>query len=217
MFSRTRSARATALATRLITLSILVLLAGAASASTITMSPNPAKVNAFIGRDFSLRLDSGDSTTRTLDFTVTGSGGCGFLCPSTAVAMIVFDGATVLSARDTDSGLLSGGNVVRGFVTTGGAVAGLLIDVGAPSAESFRLTLSSVPTTATLYALNLSSLASFDAARVLRRHVVDSTRLTFSLTGGPNGGGSHAVPEPSAALAFGSGLLVAAWAVRRPR
>lgn len=185
-------------------------LAGAASATPITMTPNPATVDAFIGKDFSLRLDSGDSATRTLDFTVTGSGGCGFACPSTAVAMIVFDGATVLSASDTDNGLFSAGNVVRGFVTSRGAVAGLLIDLGAPSAESFRLTLSSVPTTATLYALNLSSLKSFEATRALRSSVLSSTQLTFSVVGG-----SNAVPEPSAAFVFGSGLVVAAAAVRR--
>lgn len=185
-------------------------LAGAAGATPITMSPNPATVDAFIGNDFTLRLDSGDSATRTLDFTVTGSGGCGFACPSTAVAMIVFDGATVLSASDTDNGFFSAGNVVRGFVTSRGAVAGLLIDLGAPSAESFRLTLSSVPTTATLYALNLSSLKSFEATRALRSSVLSSTQLTFSVVGG-----SHAVPETSAAFAFGSGLLVAAAAVRR--
>jgi len=211
MFCRSRFEFTKALPTWLIALATGLFLAGSASAASITMTPNPATVNAFIGRDFSLSLDSGDSTSRTLDFTVSGSGGCGFLCPSTAVAMIVFDGATVLSAHDTDSGLFSGGNVVRGFVTTRGAVAGLLIDVGAPSAESFRLTLSSVPTTATLYSLNLSSLTSFNLTRALRSNVIDSTQLTFSVAGGA----SHAVPEPSAALAFGSGLVVAAWAVRR--
>lgn len=194
------------------TLALGLFAAGAAQATPITMTPNAATVNAFIGRDFSLRLDAGDSVARTLDFTVSGSGGCGWGCPSTAVAMIVFDGATVLSARDTDGGLFSAGNVVRGFVTPNGAVAGLLVDLGAPSAESFRLRLSAVPTTATLYALNLGSLASFDAARALRSNVLESTRLTFS-TGG--GSPSHAVPEPTAALAFGAGLLVAAGAVRR--
>lgn len=186
-------------------------LAGSASATPISMTPNPARVDAFIGKDFTLRLDAGNSMTRTLDFTVSGSGGCGFACPSTAVAMIVFDGATVLSAHDTDSGWLSSGNVVRGFVTSRGAVAGLLIDVGAPSAESFRLTLSSVPTTATLYALNPSSLRSFDANRIVRSSVLSSTKLTFSLAGG----NSPAVPEPTAAFVFGSGLLVAAMGVRR--
>lgn len=185
-------------------------LAGAAQATPITMAPNPATVNAVLGKDFTLRLDAGDSTTRTLDFTISGSGGCGQGCASTAVAMLVFDGATVLSARDTDSGLFSPGNVVRGFVTGGGGVAGLLIDVGAPSAESFRLTLSRVPTTATLYSLNLTSLASFDATLALRSNVVDRKRLTFSSISA-----SHAVPEPTAALVFGAGLLVAAQAVRR--
>ncbi|MFO0691726.1 MAG: hypothetical protein U0900_23730 [Myxococcota bacterium] len=195
-----------------ILLAVGLVLAGAASATPITMTPSLATVDAVIGNDFTLRLDAGDSVTRTLDFTVLGSGGCGPLCPSTAVAMIVFDGATVLSAQDTNSGLLSPGNVVRGFMTSRGAVAALLIDLGAPSAESFRLTLSAVPTTATLYALNLSAVTSFEATRALRSGVVSSTRLTFTTV---PGGGSYAVPEPSAALVFGSGLLVAACAVRR--
>lgn len=206
MFSLTQLGRATALLTLLTGLG----LAGAANATSITMSPNPATVDAFIGKDFTLRLDSGDSATRTLNFTVSGAGGCGPACPSTAVAMIVFDGTTVLSAGDTDNGLFSSGNVVRGFVTSQGSVAGLLIDLGAPSAESFSLTLSSIPTTATLYALNLTSLSSFDAATALRSNVAASTQLTFSVAGG-----SHAVPEPSAAFVFGSGLLVAAYAIRR--
>ena len=124
----------------------------------------------------------------------------------------LFDGATVLTARDTDGGFFSAGNVVRGLVTPNGAVAGLLVDLGAPSAESFRLRLSAVPTTATLYALNLGSLASFDAARALRSNVIESTRLTFSTGAVPP---SHAVPEPTAALAFGAGRLVAAGAVQR--
>jgi hypothetical protein len=208
MSCSTRTRRMTALPCLVIGLALA--LAGAADATPITMDPNPATVNAVLGRDFTLRLDEGDSATRTLDFTVSGAGGCGWGCPSTAVALLVFDGATVLSARDTDSGLFSAGNVVRGFVTGGGGVAGLLIDVGAPSAESFRLTLSSVPTTATLYALNLTSLASFDAARALRSSVVDRTRLTFSVADA-----SHAVPEPTAALVFGTGLLLAARTVRR--
>ncbi len=127
-------------------------LAGVASAASITMTPNPASVNAVIGHDFSLRLDSGDSSTNILNFTVSGSGGCGFLCGSTAVAAIVFDDASVLSATDTDSGLLSSGNVVRGLILPGGSVAGVLIDFGSPSSEQFSLTLDRTPTTATLYA-----------------------------------------------------------------
>lgn len=190
-------------------------LAGAAGASPITMTPNPATVDALYGNDFTLRLDSGNSVTRTLDFTVTGGGGCGPSCPSVAVAMLVFDGVTVLSAQDSDSGLFSSGNVVRGLVTSRGEVAGLLVDLGAPSAESFRVTLSAVPTTATLYSLNLSTLRSFEATRALRSSLISSTRLTFTVGDRGGNGGSPAVPEPSAALVFGSGLVVAACAARR--
>ena len=185
-------------------------VAGEAQSASMTMSPNRATVDAFLGKDFHLRLDSGDIVTNTLNFTVQGNGGCGILCPSTAMAMIVFDGTTVLSASDTDSGLFSSGNVVRGLLTTNGAVAGLLIDTGAPSSESFRLTLRSTPTTATLYSLNLSSLSSINTTRNLLSRATESTRLTFSVVGG-----SPAVPEPSAALVFGAGLMVTALGIRR--
>jgi len=127
------------------------------------------------------------------------------------VAMFVFDGTTVLSATDTKSGLRSSGNVVRGFVTSRGSVSALLIDLGAPGSESSSLTRGTVPTTATLHALNLTSLSSFDATRAILSGVQESTRSTFSVVGV-----SHAVPEPSAALVFGGGLLVSALAIRRP-
>ncbi|MBK7949237.1 MAG: hypothetical protein IPK00_10975 [Deltaproteobacteria bacterium] len=191
---------------------LALALAGAASAASIQMSPNPATIDAFLGNDFSLRLDSGDSTTNILNFTVTGGGGCGLLCPSTAVAAIVFDGATVLSANDTNSNIFSAGNVVRGLITPDGAVAGLLIDLSAPSSEAFSLKLSSTPTTATLFSLNLDSLDRIRTASDIVANVVDSTQLTFSV----RGVSGSAVPEPSAALVFGMGLLVA-HAGLRPR
>jgi len=190
---------------------LALVLAGTASAASISMSPNPATIDAVLGNDFSLRLDSGDSETNILNFTVTGGGGCGLLCPSTAVAAIVFDGATVLSANDSVSGLFSAGNVVRGLITPDGAVAGLLIDVSAPSSESFWLALSSTPTTATLYSLSLTSLDAVKSANDIVANVVQSTQLTFSV----RGISASAVPEPTAAVVFGMGLLVAHAGLRR--
>lgn len=185
--------------------------AGAASAASIEMSPNPASVNAVIGSDFSLRLDSGDSATNILNFTVSGAGGCGSLCGSTAVAAIIFDDASVLSASDTDGGFFSSGNVVRGLVLPGGSVAGILIDFGSPSSEQFSLTLDQTPTTATLYALNLDSLSGIRSKGDILANIHDSTRLAFSVKGQP----VSAVPEPSAAIVFGIGLVVAHVGLRR--
>lgn len=190
---------------------LLLVLTGAAHAASIEMTPNPATIDAFVGFDFSLRLDSGDSETNVLDFTVSGAGGCGFLCPSTAVAAIVFDGTTVLSANDSDSGLFSAGNVVRGLITPDGAVAGLLIDLSAPSSESFSLKLASTPTTATLYSLSLNSLDGIKSSSDILTSVSQSTKLSFRIRGGPG----LAVPEPSAAVVFGMGLLVAHAGLRR--
>ncbi len=187
-------------------------LAGAANATPIEMSPNPASVNAVVGNDFSLRLDSGDSATNVLNFTVSGAGGCGGLCGSTAVVAIIFDNASVLTASDTNSGLFSSGNVIRGLVLPGGSVAGILIDFGSPSSERFSLTLDQTPTTATLYALNLDSLSGIRSKADILANIHDSTPLTFRTKGQPI---VSAVPEPSAAVVFGIGLVVARLGLRR--
>ncbi|MFO0690907.1 MAG: hypothetical protein U0900_19580 [Myxococcota bacterium] len=192
---------------------LALVLPIAATATPIQMTPNPAVIDAAVGNDFSLRLDAGDSATNVLQFTVTGGGGCGLFCSSTAVAAIVFDGATVLSATDADSSLFSAGNVVRGLVTPDGAVAGLLIDAGSPSSESFALRLSSTPTTATLYSLSLDSLNRLRRLSDVTSSFVESTKLTFSV----RGAAGAVVPEPSAAIVYGLGLLVAGAALRSRR
>jgi len=189
--------------------------AGDAAASPITMTPGEVSINSVVGNDFTLSLDAGESTTRTLDFTVTGGGGCGFLCPSTAVAAIVFDDATVLSATDADSGLFSANNVVRGIVTPNGAVAGLLIDSGAASSESFRLVLDRIPTTATLYSLSLNGLDQISSTYDILARATDRTTLTFAVDGVLPRPPASPMPEPGAALVFGLGLLVANAGIRR--
>jgi hypothetical protein len=198
----------------LLIMAVAVSWAGTASAATIEMTPNPASVNAILGSDFNLILDHGDSETNILQFTAEGAGGCGWGCGSVAIAAIVFDDVSVLSATDVDGGFLSAGNVVRGIVTPGGAVAGLLIDFGAPNSESFTLTLSATPTTATLYALNLDHLDDVQSKDDIHANIKDSTTLRF-VTAGTSGGPGAAVPEPSAALVFAAGLLVVHSRLRR--
>ena len=185
---------------------LLVSAAGLANASPIEMSPNPATVNAVMGNDFSLILESGDSDTNVLDFRIQGTGG-----HSVAVAAIVFDGASVISASDTTSGFFNSSNVVRGLIMPQGAVAGLLIDFGAPNSEAFSLTLSATPTTATLYALNLDNLGEIRSHDDIRANILDSTELRFRTIGTP----SAPMPEPSAALVFATGLLIAQSRIRR--
>ena len=210
MIARSRSLRP--IAVSLLASLTGIAMATAASAAPISMTPTTASINSLIGNDFTLRLDSGDSSTNVLDFTVIGGGGCGTLCGSTAVAALIFDGTTVLSATDTVGGFFDSSNVVRGLLTPGGAVAGLLIDTGSPSAESFSLTLASTPTTATLYSLNLSSLTQIRSTSDILANVTDSVRLRFDVKGG---GVSSVVPEPTAAVVFGVGLLVANVGLRR--
>jgi hypothetical protein len=188
---------------------LIVCFAGAASALSITMTPNPAEVGSLFGSNFTLRLDSGDSDTNILNFTATG-GGCTD-CLSVAVAAILFDDVSVLSATDSAGGMFNPDNVVRGIVTPDGAVAGLLVDFGDPNSESFSLTLNGTPTTATLYALDFRDVRQIESSAHMLANVLDKTRLTFST----DTGSVAAVPEPSAALVFGAGLLVAHAGIRR--
>lgn len=190
---------------------LIVCFAGAASALPITMTPNPAEVGSLFGSNFSLRLDSGDSDTNILNFTATG-GGCTD-CMSVAVAAIVFDDVSVLTAVDSVGGRFDPNNVVRSVVTPGGAVAGLLVDFGDPTSESFSLTLSGTPTTATLFALNFSDVRQIGSKTDILASILDKTRLKFS-----TGRESVApVPEPSAALVFAAGLLIAQAGIHRRR
>jgi len=196
----------------LLVAALVVSFAGAASAATITMTPNPAEVGSIMGNDFNIRLDSGDSITNILNFTAEGAGGT-----SVAVGALLFhDGVSVLSASDSTGGLMNPDNVVSGLVTPGGAVAGLLVDFGDPSSESFSLQLDGTPTTATLYALNADNIKEFTSNKEFLKNALDRTELRFS-TGSsePGGGPSTAVPEPSAALIFAAGLLVAQAGIRR--
>jgi hypothetical protein len=188
---------------------LIVSFAGTASASSITMTPNTAEVGSLFGSNFTLRLDSGDSDTNILNFTATG-GGCTD-CLSVAVAVILFDDVSVLSASDSAGGMFNPDNVVRSIVTPDGAVAGLLVDFGDPNSESFSLTLNGTPTTATLYALNFSDISQIESSAHMLANVLDKTRLTFST----DSGGVAPMPEPSAALVFGAGLLVAHAGIRR--
>jgi hypothetical protein len=192
---------------------LIVCFAGAASALSITMTPNPAEVGSLLGSNFSLRLDSGDSDTNILNFTATG-GGCTD-CLSVAVAAILFDDVSVLSATDSAGGMFNPDNVVRGIVTPEGAVAGLLVDFGDPNSESFSLTLNGTPTTATLYALDFRDVGEIESKAHMLANALDKTRLTFST--GTGSTSAAPVPEPSAALIFAAGLLVAQAGIRRRR
>jgi hypothetical protein len=96
------------------------------------------------------------------------------------------------------------------MVTPSGDLAALLVDFSSPSSESFWAQLSGTPTTATVYALNLNSLGNIRDHGDILENAVESHRVRFTTAGGP------AVPEPSAAMVFAAGLLVA-WATRQRR
>jgi len=205
----------------------MVLLGAAAHAAPITMSPDPVTFNGVRGT-FTLDLTSGDSSTNVLTFKVTGSNPAGPL-PAAGVATLIFSGTNILSESeisDPDS-MLSGLTLPHS-----GEMVGVLIDFGAPSTATFKLKLSSTPTTATLTSITSSGFLSTKTEKVT---------LTFNTPKPPvdvppvyvppvkppvhpptlpppppTHGGGAAIPEPSAALCFAAGLLLVGSRLRRP-
>lgn len=194
----------------LLTIAVGLFVAGAAAAVPISMNPNPVTVNSVLGSNFTLTYDGGDTIDNVLNFTVAGPGGCGILCPSTAVAAMVFDGVDVTSAGDTESGLFNANNIIHGIATPGGNLAALLLDFGSPNSEAFWAQLNGTPTTATVYALDLDDLGMVHDLDDILGSFIDAQRVEFSTPG-------QQVPEPSAAMVFAAGLLLARGAVRRRR
>jgi hypothetical protein len=185
-------------------------LAGSASAAPISMSPGSVSIETLFGfgNDFTLDFDGGDTSDNILNFTVHGGGGLLFDpdIPSVGLAAIVFDGATIIDAGDTiGGGFLNPDNVLSGLTIPGtGFAAGLLLDAGLASSESFFLQLDVIPTTATIYSVHLGDFAGGDFHEVLKNSV-KSQKVAFSA----------AIPEPSAAIVFAVGLLVTRRAYRR--
>ncbi|MGH0033064.1 MAG: hypothetical protein ACQGVC_25010 [Myxococcota bacterium] len=191
--------------------------AGAAGAAPIGMNPGSVTLSTVLGQgnDFTLAFDGGDTSDNILDFTVHGGGGTGFMgaMPSAAIAAIVFDGTSIIDSGDTVGGLLNPSNVVRGLAIPGtGTAAALFVDNFGPSSESFFLQLSSVPTTATIYSLNVGNVDVGDIKGLddILNNAIDKVGVRFDSA-------VAAIPEPSAALVFGIGLLVTRSAIRRQR
>lgn len=186
-----------------------------ASAAPISMDPGSVSVDTVLGsgNPFTITFDGGDTSDNVLDFTAYGGGSSSIFVPSTAMAAIVFDGTDILSAGDTVGGLFDPDNVIRGIALPDtGIAAALLVDAGSPSSESFWIQLASAPTTATIYSLSLDGLdLSANSLYALLQSVVDSQTVSFDYEGRE----AAMVPEPSAALVFGVGLLITCGAMRR--
>lgn len=200
----------------LVALSALAL-AAPATAAPINMDPGSVTIESIlgIGGDFTLDYDGGDTSDNILNFTASGSGGIFFdpTIPSAALTAIVFAGTTIIDSGDTiGGGFLNPDNVVNGLAIPGtGIAAGLLLDSGLPSAESFFLQLDATPTMATIYSLNID-LASVDLSQLSQDYVVELLKNSITEQSVKF---TVAIPEPSAALAFCVGLLVTGRAMRR--
>jgi hypothetical protein len=182
---------------------LATLWAGGAAAATITMSPDPVVLDGVWG-SFTLELGTSDDSDNVLNFAIASTS-----TPAAGIAAILFDGVTVLDAFETSDpdGLVSG--IV---IASAGAVAGLLLDFGAPSMASFAVQTSSTPTSATLYTIGAWSLPSADEAGrwtgdYLRSLKLDEQRVQFTVdTAG-------VIPEPDARLSYAAGLALAAGCV----
>jgi hypothetical protein len=189
--------------TAIVALAVSVLSGVAAQAAPITMTTSgggsTAVLDGVIG-SFDLTLHSGETTTNTLVFQIEGNP------PAMGVAAIVFDGATILSASE-----IAGSdphNLLTGFAAPStGMAAGVLIDMGAPSSARFQIVLSTTPTTARLYSLNLTNISSLYRSTTWNQLAIDKTDVRFST--------AAAIPEPGAALCFGAGMAFVASRLRR--
>jgi len=186
-----------------------LVLAGPAAAVPISMDPGEVTISTVLGlgNDFTLALDSGDTSDNRLAFSIAGGGGSGALGiqPSIGLAALVFDGVSVLSAGEIGDP----NNLINGISTPDvGALAALLIDIFSPSDGSFYVETSATPTTATIYSLSIGDLGDITDVGDIFDKIVDSTTVSFSAAG------PHA-PEPTAALVFGLGFLFVQASCRR--
>ena len=179
------------------------LLGVVAQAAPITMvtggGGSTATLDGVIG-SFDLSLQSGETSTNTLVFKIEGNP------PAMGVAAIVFDGATILSASE----LSDPDHLLTGLaIPQTGVVAGVLIDFTGKDPATFQLALSSTPTTATVYSLNLTGTSTLYRSDSWKTFAIETTALRFSSAS------TAAVPEPGAALCFATGLAFVASRLRR--
>lgn len=186
-------------------LSFVLLFGAAASAAPILQNPPSVEIGTIfgVGNDFTIVFDGGDTSDNVLNYTAQGDGSPGFL-PSAAIGAVIFD-TPIVAAGDSESGFFNPDNVVRGLAFPGtGAVAGLLVDGGSPSSESFWVQLESTPSHAYFVSLSASRLSDVKTLDHVHEFAIHKQRVDFTV-----------VPEPNAALVFGVGLIVAWGAARR--
>ena len=179
---------------------VTLLLAVAAQAAPISMvsgdGDGVVRLDGVMG-SFDLSMPSGNTATNTLVFQIQGNP------PAIGVAAIVFDGATVLSATE----LADPSHLLSGLaVPSTGVVAGVLVDFGAPSQASFQVVLSSLPSTASVYSLNLTDTSPLFRSNSWQKLSIEKEQVRFS---------TAAIPEPGAALCFATGLTFVASRLRR--
>ena len=206
---------------------LALAFAGNASAAPISMDPDPLTVGSVfgIGGDFTITFAGGDTSDNILNFSAAGSGGFGpgDQIPSAALVALVFDAVTIVGAGDAIGDPFDPNNVVNGLVIPGtGVAAALLLDPFAPSSEDFFLELDAAAdffagVTATLYNIEIDGVDSVDSLLALLDNDDLLGLLEDSIVSQTTNFSAEPIPEPTAALAFGVGLLITGGAVRRRR
>lgn len=178
------------------------LMASAASAAPIYMDPNPVHLSSLSGTPnaYTLSLLSGDDTTNyRLNFELSSE-----FVPTAGVAAIFFDDVILTGWGSTSTSDMFFGELSLGDPS---AAAWLAIDWwGETGSVEFYVESDQMFTTATVYSLNISFDQSGDKEDWLS-YSFDSQRVRFS----------NSIPEPSAALVFAMGMLIAGRSVSQRR
>ena len=173
------------------------------------MNPTEVLLPTLFGTPdpYQITLLSGDTNNNHLDFLLSGPGG-EF---SVGASVMVFDNVML-----TDMGSTSVIDMMFFGPGAGGtnAAGWLAVDWGTAGTADFFIEADSMYTTATIYTLTVG-LSHLQDGHGYYDHVIDTQFVEFTYPASSTS--VSTIPEPSAALVFGVGMLIAGRRVTRRR